>query len=171
MRKRGKRGVGRRFDRRRRERETCSVSFFPSLLFPFTDRHAGATTVSLLSPERRTPGLAGQSCLRADLNVLRDARSARIPLHFLTIRHWRLIRSECRRARRVWSHSCPVAGRPPPHWPGATRSRDPYRQPPPTRRQSVTWNGNRSPPRALREARIPGTGYGRGAGSSRGIAL
>lgn len=37
----------------------------------------------------------------------RDARSARIPLHFLTIRHWWLIRSECRRVR---SRSHPVAG-------------------------------------------------------------
>jgi len=146
MRKEGER-LGRRFNRRRRE--TVILFFF----FPlFTDRRARSNGFSLSRGELSNPSRRSVRPPACDLNVLRDARSARIPLHFLTIRHWRLIKSEC---RRVLSHSCRVAGN----------------LSPLTRRHLVTWpvpasptsaapachvERNRSPLRWVR--------YGRGAG-------
>lgn len=66
------------------------------------------------------PDLRSVRLPAVDLNVLCDARSARIPLHFLTNRHRRLIRSKCR----------PVSPR------GCLEAR----LAPPARRQRVTWN-------------------------------
>lgn len=54
-----------------------------------------------------------------NLNVLRGARSA-IPLHYLTIRHCQLIRSECRRVSLYDRLAVPVLL-------------------PPARRQLITW--------------------------------